>query len=235
MKTFKGFPEGKSQLTPVPGSFFHELLPNMDNLNELKVVLYSLWRLDRMEGKFRYLRKEDFLEDEEFLKGLAGTGEHPLQALERALALAVERGVMLAADIPQGNEPFRLYFLNTPKGRAAVEAIRQEQWRPLVQDNPPAELLKELPNIFQLYEENIGALTPMIADALTDAEANYPQSWIADAFRIAVENNKRNWRYIAAILKRWQQEGRNERKDRQDTEKDRRRYIEGEYADFIEH
>ena len=58
---------------------------------------------------------------------------------------------------------------------------------------------------------------------------------LEDAMRIAVERNKRNWRYTAAILKRWQEEGRDERKNRQDTEKDRRRYIEGEYSDFIEH
>ncbi len=50
-----------------------------------------------------------------------------------------------------------------------------------------------------------------------------------DAFRIAVENNKRNWRYIKAILRRWQEKGRHERQqDRRDTEKDRRRYAEWE-------
>jgi DNA replication protein DnaD len=52
--------------------------------------------------------------------------------------------------------------------------------------------------------------------------------------RIAVENNKRSWSYVNAILRRWQEEGRHEQ-DRGDTEKDRRGYFEGEYADFIEH
>ena len=75
----------------------------------------------------------------------------------------------------------------------------------------------------------------MIAEALRDAERTYPALWIEDAVRIAVENNIRNWRYVAAILNRWQAEGRDDRKDRRDSEKDRRRYIEGEFADFIEH
>jgi DNA replication protein len=53
---------------------------------------------------------------------------------------------------------------------------------------------------------------------------------VQDAFRIAVENNKRNWRYIQAILRRFQEKGRHERgqQDRRDTEKDRRRYAEWE-------
>jgi DnaD/phage-associated family protein len=62
-------------------------------------------------------------------------------------------------------------------------------------------------NIFKLYEQNFGALTPMIADALKDAEATYPAEWIENAMTEAVENNKRNWKYVEAILKRWQVDG----------------------------
>ena len=59
-----------------------------------------------------------------------------------------------------------------------------------------------------LYEQNIGMLTPMIADELRDAERHYPAEWIADAFREAVELNKRSWRYVVRILERWRVEGR---------------------------
>ena len=83
-----------------------------------------------------------------------------------------------------------------------------------------------LPIYLSLYEGHIGVLTPMIADALREAEDTYPPSWIEDAFKIAVENNARNWRYVSAILNRWQVEGRDEREDRRDTEKARRRYAE---------
>ena len=64
------------------------------------------------------------------------------------------------------------------------------------------------PNIFVLYEQNIGLLQPIIADELKDAESNYPQDWIEDAFRIAAENNVRSWRYVRAILQRWAAEGK---------------------------
>ncbi|MEO8973503.1 MAG: DnaD domain protein [Ktedonobacteraceae bacterium] len=64
------------------------------------------------------------------------------------------------------------------------------------------------PNIFVLYEQNIGLLSPLIADQLRDAANQYPQEWIEAAFREAVQYNKRSWKYISAILRRWETEGR---------------------------
>ena len=88
--------------------------------------------------------------------------------------------------------------------------------------------MPESANIYRLYEENIGPLTPLIADTLRDAEENYSAEWIEEAIRLAVENNARSWRYVEAILRRWQDEGKDERKDRRDTEKVRRKYAEWE-------
>jgi DNA replication protein len=66
----------------------------------------------------------------------------------------------------------------------------------------------ERPNIFTLYEQNIGLLSPIIADQLKDAADQYPPEWIEDAFRGAVEQNKRKWSYVRAILRNWEIEGR---------------------------
>lgn len=57
------------------------------------------------------------------------------------------------------------------------------------------------PNVFQLYEDNIGPLTPLIAERLKDAEESYPDSWLNDAIDQAVVNNARSWRYIETIFK----------------------------------
>jgi len=54
--------------------------------------------------------------------------------------------------------------------------------------------------VAQVYEREIGALTPMVADAITDAEKSYPADWIIQAMRIAVERNARNWRFVLAVL-----------------------------------
>ena len=129
---------------------------------------------------------------------------------------------------------FRSYFINSPRGRAAVQAVQQGSWHPETEAHPQVALEVTRPNIFRLYEEHIGLITPMIAETLTEAEQTFPPEWIEDAIRIAVENNVRRWRYVEAILRSWQEEGRHEQ-NRRDTKKDRRRYIEGEFADYIEH
>jgi len=75
----------------------------------------------------------------------------------------------------------------------------------------------------------------MISETLQDAEQTYPANWIEEAIQIAVENNVRRWSYVEAVLERWKDEGRHGRKDRQATEEDRRKYVEGEFSDYIEH
>jgi DnaD/phage-associated family protein len=91
------------------------------------------------------------------------------------------------------------------------------------------------PNIFQLYEDNIGLLSPILADELRDAEESYPASWIEDAFRIAVTKNARNWRYIRAILERWATEGKDDGTRQQDTETKRRWFTDDEFDLYFEH
>lgn len=66
-------------------------------------------------------------------------------------------------------------------------------------------------SIFDLYEQNIGVLSPIMTKTLEEAGAQYPPEWIADAFREAAEHNARTWKYVERILKRWRSEGRGEK------------------------
>ena len=86
--------------------------------------------------------------------------------------------------------------------------------------------------MFKLYEENIGPLTPLIADALKDAEEKYPANGLRKRLRLAVKNNKRNWKYVEAILKRWKEEGKHGKKDQQNPDKSSERYTDSEFAEF---
>jgi DNA replication protein len=232
MKTFKGFTDSES-FTQLPDTFFHQLLNQIDNAEELKVTLYSLWRVEHMDGPFRALREDDFNPEE------LGLSAEEIQAgIEKAL----KRGSLLKAErarVPEAHrdysEPGRndaeVYFLlNSPRGRAVIQAMENGTWNP---EGAGSALPFERPNIFRLYEENIGPLTPLIADALKDAEETYSAEWVAETIDLAVRNNKRSWRYCEAILKRWKEEGRGEKQDRRDTEKDRDKYTKGEYADYI--
>jgi len=228
MQRFSGFLEEKNPPIPVPGVFFRELLPQIDDLNELKITLYFFGRMSRLEGAFHYLQEKDILADSSFIQGFGKVDGDAAKELDAALSKAVERGTILSCAVTIADRHERLYFLNTPRGRAAAAAIERGEWRYTGDLEMPVEVLGETPNIYRLYEDNIGPLTPLIAEALSEAEDTYPARWIEEAIGIAVQNNARSWRYVAAILARWQSKGRYERKDRRDTEKARRRYSEWE-------
>jgi DnaD/phage-associated family protein len=218
MKTFKGFTDSES-FTQLPDTFFHQLLSKIEDAAELKVTLHCLWRFEHMDGPFRVLCATDF---EEKQLGLSA------DQIGSALEASVRRGSLLKVE----KDAVSYFLLNSPRGRAAARAIETGGWHP---DASGAKVPVERPNIFRLYEENVGPLTPLIADALKDAEETYSEDWVAGAIELAVKNNKRSWKYCEAILKRWKDEGRAEKQDRRDPEKDRDKYIKGEYADYIEH
>ena len=233
MKTFNGFPPGKVRMTPLPAQFFSDLLPLVDDLAELKVTLFCFWALQQQEGDFRYLRREDFVAGESLMRGLATIDPDtpPETMLDGALARATERGTLLraAVDLDSGTE--YLYFVNTGRGRTAIQQIDAGHWQ-LGTADTPVEILPERPNIYALYEANIGPLTPLIADALKDAENEYPAAWLEEAITVAVENNVRRWSYIRTILERWDKEGKN--RDEIAGRHTRKRYTTGKYADFIQ-
>lgn len=230
MTPFAGFPPGKVRFTQIPSPFFTNLLSEIDHLGELKTILYAFWFLDRLEGNIRYISYQDFADDLDFMLGLGSQEE-----LTAALDQACKREVFLKIERESGRIETALFFLNTPRGRSAVNSFQEGNWTPPADNNrQEIRLNQERPNIFRLYEENIGPLTPLISDALRDAENLYQFEWIEDAFKLAVQNNVRRWRYIEAILKSWQEKGRYD-PNRRDAQEDRRRYIEGEFAEFINH
>jgi DnaD/phage-associated family protein len=231
---FSGFPDGKTHLTRIPAAFFSELLPQIDHLGELKVTLYVFWLLERQENNPRFACLAEMAEDESFMASLGRAPEAARSALQDALERAVQRGTLLSVQLENGSAEEVLYFLNSARGRAAIRALQAGKWTPPSGARPLATPADERPNIFRLYEENIGPLTPLIADELQAAEREFPNQWIEDALRIAVTRNARNWRYVEAILRSWKEKGRDE-EDRRQPEKDSRRYIEGEFGDFIKH
>ncbi len=225
MKTFSGFPPGKVQSVGIPESVFTELIPIIDDLAELKLTLHVLWRLGRQRGQVRYLRRADLTSDQVLLAGL---GDASFEALHLALGRAVERGTLLRAETTIGGTTDEIYFANTPKGRAAVEVIVRGEW--------PGELESAARlNIFTLYEQNIGMLTPLIADELREAEQAYPAEWIEDAFRESVSQNVYKWSYVRAILEGWRTEGRGDEAGRRTRRPDRKRDIDGKYGEYIKH
>ena len=50
--------------------------------------------------------------------------------------------------------------------------------------------------------------TSMTAEIVADDFDTYGGQWLMDAIKIAGTANKRQWRYVQGILKRWQRDGR---------------------------
>ncbi|MDZ4159853.1 MAG: DnaD domain protein [Anaerolineaceae bacterium] len=199
-----------------------------------------MWFLNRQEGSIRYITYQDFACDPRLMAGLAlddtGGNRHEERAsalLSEGLKRAVECGTLLEARLEASPPEDSFYLLNTPSSRAAYQAWQQGEWSPGTLAMLPVSLEQDPPNIFRLYEENIGLLTPLIADALHDAEQTYPAAWIKDAMRIAVTNNARSWRYVEKILQAWKDKGRDEA-NRRDTATGKRRFDQGEFSEFIE-
>ncbi len=236
MKGFCGFPAGKVRFTSIPNLFFSELLPLIDDLAELKVTLHIFWLVGRKKGDLRCASRRELMGDGVLLGGLRAPGRDPAEALSEGLERAVARGTLLRVAIQRDGQSDEWYFLNTDKGRRTVERIRRGEFEPdLIPAPDEVHLVAERPNIFVLYEQNIGLLQPMIAEELKEAERTYPPEWIEEAFKIAAEQNVRRWRYVKSILERWATEGKDDGKRGRDYGEDGRRYLEGKYSDYIEH
>lgn len=216
MKGFSGFPSDDGPTTGLPDAFFAELLPIVDHVGELKVTLYALWRFAHLTGEHRFLRRDDFAGDGDLLAGLATSPRQAQEKLDDALERAVARGTLLQVEIEDDQGAQALYFLNTPGGRASVEGLGST-WRP--SDAAAGLTLSHVrANVFVLYEQNIGPLTPMIAESLRDLMATYPGAWIEEAIQVAVRNNIRKLNYILAVLERRRTEGPRERTEKASTE-----------------
>lgn len=238
--TFKGF-GARDKPTYLPESFFSELLPLIDDLAELKVTLFCMWALQQREGRYRYLTHADFAGDAALMDGLRATAPNaaPADTLAAALERAIERGALLRAEISRSDGVKQaLYLMNTERGREAADAIATGRYE--VIDTEQVEILPPRPNIYRLYEQEIGVLTPMIADGLKDLERDYPAAWLPEAIKVAAEKQAKNLQFIRAVLERWRKEGKtdDEIRGRQESVGDAgdgRRFVSGRYADYIDH
>jgi len=187
----------------LPEPFFTRLMPEIQDLAELKTVLYIFYLIQRKQERPCFVTCEELLSHEL----IASVGE---EILHRVLELAVDHDALLHSTVNIKGKDEDIYSL----------ASESDQYT----DN----------NIFTLYEQNIGIITPMIAEELKDAGNLYPPQWIEEAFKEAVTMNKRSWKYIARILERWATEGKDSGKHKGDIKKDDPdKYVKGKYGHLV--
>ena len=236
MRRFTGFP-ARMEFTPVPNVFLSRVLPQMNDIAEIRVTLHLFAAIYRKRGHPRFVTRGELLGDAGLVAGLREEGQRPEDVLRRALDNAAERGTVIRLVLDANGGTEEVYFVNGEAERRAVSQIQNGELalRGLKARGPAPAALEEQPNVFALYEQNVGMLTPMIADELRDAEKLYPEAWIRDAIGEAVKLNKRSWRYIARILERWATEGRSDDDQGRDAAKaDPDKYIRGRYGHMVQ-
>ncbi|MDP2744113.1 MAG: DnaD domain protein [Dehalococcoidia bacterium] len=235
LEAFSGFPS-RTQYTPLPNLFFSTVLPEIDDIGELKAVLHIFWLLHAQKGYPRFVTRKELERDPVLRRGLGSGDGSPVKSLQVALELAVSHGLLLQVDVGTDDRQETLYLTNNESNRDVVTKIRSGVLS-LGEMKPQSAEVSEVEerDIFSLYEQNIGMLTPLIAEELKEAESLYPAEWIREAFREAVTHNKRNWRYIGRILERWALEGKDHGKAGRDTEKagGQDKYVRGKYGHLV--
>ena len=206
--TFSGFPRD-TLYTPTPDPLFGPLLEDIQDLAELKVTLRSIWLLHHKRQGTRAISLDEFVNDTVLLRGLEtdGNAAGAAEEIRRGLRLAVRRGALL---VHGGNPDEAVFVLNNDAGRRALSRLKETGAAPAAEfgaDEAPPTAREKL-NIFALYENTIGMLSPIVAERLKEAEQRYPPGWIREAFEIAALENKRSWQYVSAILARWGSEGK---------------------------
>jgi DnaD/phage-associated family protein len=154
----------------------------------------------------------------ELVSKKTGYEERSVQAITRNLE---KSGFLLPDGMgPNGTNRWRIPLERTEKGGAKItpqpvqifapEGIAPEGFapKPSVEVKPSEEEEAKPPqNLFAVYEQNIGVLTPMSSQMLGDMQDEHGIVWVTKAIEEAVRNGKRNLNYVDAILKRWKVDG----------------------------
>lgn len=214
-KPFSGFQLTTEPGVAVPLAFFTDVLPQLSDLAEIQATLTVLRLVSQLGGYERPVAETAIVRDDCLRKALRieGSPNEPDRRIGIGLDLAVGRGTLLRVVASHGSERSVWYYVNTVANQAEVAAMGRGAAPPpaeLWHEGSPPLVQPERPTVFRLYEQNIGLLTPLIADRLIDALETFPPEWIEDAIAEAVSYNRRNWRYIYRILENWMATGRGE-------------------------
>ncbi|HCG91633.1 MAG TPA: hypothetical protein DEZ08_07335 [Dehalococcoidia bacterium] len=195
-------------------SFFEMMIEQVDDSKELKVILTMYYLLQKVNGYPKIINQSDILSNSLLNRGLYENK----QQIRSGLNAVINRGIFTQLSRLDEENSQIYYSLNNEKD---LDELLLNGYNVINSDHSPVVPQTQSkkpnivnPNIFQLYENNIGTITPSISEELKESEQMYPPDWIQEAFDIAVSASKNNWKYIHTILKRWKHEGKKDGKFR---------------------
>lgn len=212
-RRFQGFVVATEPSVEMPRAFFTDVLPGLTDLSEIQVTL-AFFRIASESGGIEQPIDEGSVRRDRPLRSalrIPGSPREPDARIATGLDLAVGRGSLLRF-VAEHHDGERIwYYVNTPANQALVSAMARGAVAPpttVRQTDDMPTIRPERPNVFRLYEQNVGLLTPLIAEQLIAALETYPQPWIEEAIAEAVAYNRRSWRYVQRILDQWATNGR---------------------------
>src|SRR5438105_8133169 len=182
---------GTSGEIALPAELLMEVWPHVHDLQELKLAM-AIAVLASLDGTASV--SLDRLQSFELTRqALAAESPEPFEIrLARTLARAVANGIILRLAIRIGGRRQELYLSATNDNRRHLAELRAGDESVLEAVGIPIEADVTLyrANVFALYEQHIGPLTPLLADQLRDAERLYPRRWLEEAIALAADGNR---------------------------------------------
>ena len=209
---FKGFKKNVQSI-PVPAPVFDSILEAITNISELKLMLRIIWLLQIYNRKPPLITEAEIISDKVLSKTIG-----PPNTIQELLITLESYGIISSS--VKKNDQVKIIFLNSEKIKNHIE--KSDIILQGIQPDPWNETT-DIPNIYSVYEQNIGIITPHIAELIKESENLYPIDWIEDAIKQASVQNKRNWAYVSSILNRWKTEGKNNEKHSRHTRQTRYR------------
>ena len=200
------------KMIPVPAQLFTEILPRLHNESQLRATLYTWYAIASRGSGQRYAYLSQLLTDPVLLSWFTHLGGK--NGILHGLDLSCREGIFLQLQI---DEDDKILAPNDESGARLISNLKADMKSELVAhrnqsrgSNPRTDYEKAaVSTVIEKYENEIGILTPVIADMIAIAEQAYPTTWILEALDIAAQSNARSWKYVTAILARWKNEGKN--------------------------
>ena len=137
-----------------PIEILTKVLKKIENIETIKFLIFTLYRFQAENLKIQFFTKSQIESSNSLSEILAD-----IKKLDIILKELVDLGVFISIETNYKNKKEQLYLLNNARNRAAIRAIETGEWLP--KSNVEEITFVDRPNIYQLYEDNIGALTPM--------------------------------------------------------------------------
>ncbi len=211
MKTDNGFKFNNRNYIPIPVELTSSLLRDIDSYEEFKCTLRIFSLIFSLHPKRLWISFEELVADPVLIESIPVENiKEKTEVIIKAIYAAEKRQTIIIREKVKNQIQNSVILIND---KVSNELLKRKDIGTLGKGLDLEQIdfqsgQKPQSNIYKLYEDNIGQLTPLLAEELKLAEKNYPSSWIEEAIIEAVKNNIRNWKYISSILNRWQIEGR---------------------------